>query len=83
MFICVVNECDVGVFGWVTFLVFNHETTIQSTHGVVRGDTEDPIRNRHGFRIENGGVTTEGEVTQKLSLCGTHDICTIRCEING
>src|SRR6056300_1425144 len=83
MFIRVVNECDVSVFQWVTFLVFNHETAIETRSGVVRRDTENPIRNCYRFRIENGRVTTQSEITQELSLCGAHDICTSRCEVNG
>ena len=83
VFVRVVNEGDVRIFEWVTLLVFNHETTVQSRSRIVRRDTENTIRNGHGFGIENGRVTTQSKVTQEFSFGGGYDICTIRCEIDG
>ena len=81
MFICVVDECDVRVY--TIILVFHHDACIEVMHLIIRPDSENTIRDGHGFRIQNGRVTTESEVTQELSLGGAHDVSTPGCEVNG
>ena len=58
---CMMNYGDIRIIT-NTVLMLYHETAIQTCSRIIRTDTENPIRNGHRFRIENGGVTTQSNV---------------------